>query len=163
MPLLSAPIRRAIVPAFVVAAAVLCTLWGASAGAARSSAGDRAGDAPPPDAQSSNDASDRLGDESPPSPPSTMQSDDRGAGYDDRGTEAKELFNNWNTAACGFTDSAALDVDRPIHLDSIEIWFNWRQGETQVAYSVLQDGREVGSGVLSRASCDPYQGAWCVA
>jgi hypothetical protein len=56
-----------------------------------------------------------------------------------------------------------LDVDRPIHLDRIEIWFNWLQGETQVAYSVLQDGREVGSGVLSRASCDPYQGAWCVA
>lgn len=73
------------------------------------------------------------------------------------------FYDNWNTAACGFTDRAEFDVPRPIRLEQLQVWYNWAGGETSIDYAVTQDGRQVGSGVLRRESCDPFQTSWCVA
>jgi hypothetical protein len=73
------------------------------------------------------------------------------------------LRDNWNTAACGFTDTATLDVDSPMRLDRFELWVNWLSGEQSMAYRVFRDGEEIGGGQVERADCDPYQSAWCVA
>lgn len=76
---------------------------------------------------------------------------------------AQPMFENWNTAACGFTDVATLAVDQPTHLDRVEFWYKWGPNETAVAYTALRDGQVVFSGNMVRAECDPYQRAWCVA
>jgi hypothetical protein len=77
--------------------------------------------------------------------------------------EAQQLSNNWNTSACAFTDTATLDIGQTVHLSKIELWYNWRPNESSVGYTVLFNGQAVGTGSLSRAGCDPYQQAWCVA
>jgi hypothetical protein len=74
-----------------------------------------------------------------------------------------QLSDNWNTAACGFTDTATLDLGGATRLTRITLWYNWRAGETAVNYVVTSGGRQVGAGTLHRGSCDPYQGAWCEA
>lgn len=98
--------------------------------------------------------------------------EDRGGGSPssgghDRGASAQHaertLMDNWNTAACGFTDTATLDVSSPIHLSRVDLWFNWRAGERSVTYTVSANGQDFGGGTLTRGDCDPYQGAWCVA
>ncbi|MFO1015509.1 MAG: hypothetical protein U1E50_17290 [Caulobacteraceae bacterium] len=76
---------------------------------------------------------------------------------------AQTFSDNWNTAGCGMTDTATLVVTRSTRLDRVEIWYHWSQGETQVGFSVDRDGQTIGSGFLTRGSCDPYQNAWCVA
>jgi hypothetical protein len=76
---------------------------------------------------------------------------------------AQQLVNNWNTGACGFTDTATLAIGQPVHLSRIELWYNWQPNEVSVGYTVFFNGQAIGSGNLSRASCDPYQQAWCVA
>lgn len=76
---------------------------------------------------------------------------------------AQQFSNNWNTNACAFTDTAALEIGQALHLSRIELWYNWQPNETSVGYTVMFNGQAVGTGNLSRASCDPYQQAWCVA
>ncbi len=107
----------------------------------------------------------------PPPPPTSGGYDHAQGGYPDHGAPppapaaqaSEKLFDNWNTAGCGLTDRVTLDVDRPIHLDRLEVWFNWNQGETQVRYDVVEGDDVVAEGVFVRGSCDPYQTAWCVA
>ncbi len=74
-----------------------------------------------------------------------------------------KVFDNWNTSGCGSTDTAILDVNRPMQLDRIQLWFNWRANERTVNYRVYFQGREIGGGTLRRGDCDPYQAAWCAA
>lgn len=76
---------------------------------------------------------------------------------------AQQLYNNWNTAACNVTDVAGFDVPRSMLVRRIDIWFRWRANETTVGYSVSRNGEVIATGDLSRAECDPYQAAWCVA
>jgi hypothetical protein len=76
---------------------------------------------------------------------------------------AQQLSENWNTAACDFTDVATLALARPTNLQRVDIWYRWAANETSVHYSVSQDGAAVAEGDLTRAECDPYQTAWCVA
>ena len=78
-----------------------------------------------------------------------------------QGGPALKLFDNWNTGGCAFTDTATLDLDRPIHLDRLDLWINWRAGERSVGYRVFLNGQDLGGGQLQRAECDPYQAAWC--
>lgn len=73
------------------------------------------------------------------------------------------LADNWNTAACGFTDTATLVLDAPGFLSRIDIWYRWNGDETAIAYTVLADGAVAGQGTLQRSDCDPYQSAWCIA
>ncbi|MFI4976468.1 MAG: hypothetical protein ACHP84_18180 [Caulobacterales bacterium] len=74
-----------------------------------------------------------------------------------------QLYDNWNTAGCGFTDTATLTLDAPAHVSRVALWFNWRQGESGVGYTVTSNGRNVGGGTLTRGDCDPYQSTWCEA
>jgi hypothetical protein len=76
---------------------------------------------------------------------------------------AQQIYENWNTAACAFTDAAAFDLEQPTHLDRVEIWYNWAPNETAVPYNLSLDGQAVFSGSLARAECDPNQQAWCIA
>lgn len=91
-----------------------------------------------------------------------------GAHRSDQGEAASsasevKLTDTWNTAACGFTDTATLDLDQPIHLTRVSLWYNWQAGEHEIRYTVNRDGSEFGGGVLTRGDCDPYQAAWCEA
>ncbi len=79
------------------------------------------------------------------------------------GPPEDKLFDNWNTDACDFTDTAVLTLNRPVTLDRLDLWLNWGSGETSVNYRVLLDGQDYGQGTLQRADCDPYQPAWCTA
>jgi hypothetical protein len=45
----------------------------------------------------------------------------------------------------------------------VDIWYHWAAGESSVGYTLSGGGRSLTNGVLSRAECDPYQTAWCVA
>ncbi len=74
-----------------------------------------------------------------------------------------KLFDNFNTDACGFTDSATFNLQAPAHLSQIQVWYKWRGRESTVHYSILHNGQSVRDGVLSRTECDPYQESWCLA
>jgi hypothetical protein len=79
------------------------------------------------------------------------------------GTAQNKLFDNWNTDACGYTDSATFNLQTPAHLDQIEVWYQWRARESSVPYTIWHDSQAIRTGMLYRAECDPYQGAWCIA
>ena len=74
---------------------------------------------------------------------------------------AQQIYDNWNTSACGFTDVAGFDLSEPTRLTSVELWYHWRPNESEVGYVLLLDGRPLKRGRLMRAGCDPYQEAWC--
>ena len=74
---------------------------------------------------------------------------------------AQQIYNNWNTEACGFTDRAGFRLREPTRLTAIELWYRWGPRESEVGFEVLIDGRPVKEGRLMRADCDPYQEAWC--
>ena len=78
-------------------------------------------------------------------------------------SSAQQFVNNWNTDACGLTDSATINVSQPVHLNRLELWYQWQSNESSVGYVVSFNGQQIGSGTLTRADCDPYQAAWCVA
>lgn len=84
-------------------------------------------------------------------------------GFGATAVTAQQFADNWNTGACGFTDMATLTIGQPVHLSRFELWYKWQPNEASVGYTVLFNGQVIGSGNLSRAGCDPYQGAWCVA
>ena len=73
----------------------------------------------------------------------------------------QQIYNNWNTDACGFTDRAGVDLDGPTRLNAVELWYRWGHQESEVGYALFLDGRFVRNGRLMRADCDPYQEAWC--
>jgi hypothetical protein len=77
--------------------------------------------------------------------------------------KSQQIFDNWNTDACGFTDTASFALSEPIHLRAIELWYHWRPNEGAVGFELLHDGRMVKRGQLTRTTCDPYQEAWCAA
>jgi hypothetical protein len=74
---------------------------------------------------------------------------------------AQQFYNNWNTDACGFTDRAGLKLREPTRLTAVELWFHWGRDQSEVRYELYQDGEFIKRGRLQRASCDPYQEAWC--
>jgi hypothetical protein len=74
---------------------------------------------------------------------------------------AETLFENWNTAACGFTNKASFALEAPTYLKAVEVWYHWEPGEETVPYVLLQSGNIVKKGRLTRTDCDPYQQAWC--
>jgi len=76
---------------------------------------------------------------------------------------AQQVFDNWNSAACGTTDVATLTVERPIRLQRVDIWYHWRPNETTAHFTASFGGEVIEEGELSRAECDPNQAAWCVA
>lgn len=77
--------------------------------------------------------------------------------------EAQPLSDNWNTAACGLTDIASIQVGGPVNVRRVEFWYNWQRNETSVDYTVFFNGQQIGTSTLVRGQCDPYQNAWCVA
>ncbi len=76
---------------------------------------------------------------------------------------AQQIYNNWNTATCGFTDHASFRLHEPMRLTSIELWYHWGLNESEVGYTLIHRGESVKHGRLMRAACDPYQEAWCEA
>lgn len=76
----------------------------------------------------------------------------------------RELVSIWNTQGCGLTDRAPLHLAAPARVDRIELWYNWTAGESSSPFQILSSGGRVAAeGIVSRASCDPYQTSWCVA
>jgi len=76
---------------------------------------------------------------------------------------AQQLYDNWNSGACGVTDVATLTIERPVRLQRIDIWYHWRPDETTAHYTTSFDGEVIANGELARAECAPNQAAWCVA
>lgn len=72
------------------------------------------------------------------------------------------LMDNWNVASCELTDTATLEITRPVHLDRFQLWMKWAPGEDTAHYRVAKDGTSIGGGTLQRGDCDPIQGQWCV-
>ena len=79
------------------------------------------------------------------------------------GPSSEKLYDNWNTYACDYTDTATLDVGRSMHLDRLDLWVNWGSDEQVINYRVLDRGEEIATGELRRGDCDPNQAAWCAA
>jgi len=77
--------------------------------------------------------------------------------------DSRLLADNWNTAACDQTDRAILTLAQATHVDRVDLWFHWSQGEQSVAFKLVRDGQAQVEGSLARGECDPYQAAWCVA
>ena len=77
--------------------------------------------------------------------------------------DSRLLADNWNTAACDQTDRAILTLAQATHVDRVDLWFHWNQGEQSVAFKLVRDGQAQVEGSLARGECDPYQAAWCVA
>ena len=77
--------------------------------------------------------------------------------------KSEQIFDNWNTDSCGFTDTASFVLSGPIRLHAIELWYHWRPNEGAVGYVLLHEGRMIKQGQLARTTCDPYQEAWCTA
>ncbi len=77
--------------------------------------------------------------------------------------EITQLSENWNPGACGFTDTARLELNPAAHIGHVDLWYNWSAGENDVPFTLTRNGQPVMSGTLKRAECDPYQSAWCVA
>ncbi len=80
---------------------------------------------------------------------------------DDRPSHSRKVFDNGNTAACEMTDRAEFRLEHPVRVDRIELWYRWHHHEESVAYTISRHGKTLRSGVLTRASCDPYQENWC--
>ena len=76
---------------------------------------------------------------------------------------AQQLFDNWNVGACNVTDVATLTIERPVRLQRIDIWYNWRSNESTARYTASLGGEVIAKGELARAECAPNQAAWCVA
>jgi len=76
---------------------------------------------------------------------------------------ASKIADNFNPGACGFTDTAVLNLQGNAHLDRIAVWYNWAQGENSLNYTIFAQGQAVQSGAMTRSSCDPYQSSWCLA
>ncbi len=51
-------------------------------------------------------------------------------------TDAQQLYNNWNTDACGLTDHASFRLSAPTHLTAIELWYRWGSQEAEVGYQL---------------------------
>ena len=79
------------------------------------------------------------------------------------GTAQMKLFDNFNTNACGYTDSATFTLQASAHIGKIQVWYHWRSHESSVRYTIFRNKQAVGDGVLARGECDPYQDAWCLA
>lgn len=77
--------------------------------------------------------------------------------------DSQLLADNWNTAACALTDRAILNLAQSAHVDRVDLWFHWNQGEQTVAFKVVRGGQTQVEGSLARGGCDPYQAAWCAA
>ena len=77
--------------------------------------------------------------------------------------DSRLLADNWNTAACDQTDRAILTLAQPTHVDRVDLWFHWNEGEQTVGFKVVRDGQSQVEGSLARGQCDPYQAAWCTA
>jgi len=77
--------------------------------------------------------------------------------------DSRLLADNWNTAACDQTDRAILTLAQATHVDRVDLWFHWSQGEQSVAFKLVRDGQAQVEGSLARGECDPYQAAWCAA
>jgi hypothetical protein len=71
------------------------------------------------------------------------------------GTAQDKLFDNFNTGACSYTDSATFNLHGPAHVGQIQVWYRWRSRESTVRYTILRDNQAIRDGVLSRAECDP--------
>lgn len=85
-------------------------------------------------------------------------------GHDNQPPQTEQLLADvGNPAACGVTDTSTLDLSLAAHVTRVDIWYHWGSGESSVGYTLSGGGRRFTSGVLSRAECDPYQTAWCVA
>ena len=74
---------------------------------------------------------------------------------------AVSVSDNWNGDACQLTDRARFKVTAPTRLTDLDLWYNWRAGETAPAFMLTAGANVVAQGQLERGACDPQQAAWC--
>ena len=74
---------------------------------------------------------------------------------------AVAVSDNWNGEACQLTDKARFRVTAPTRLTDLDLWYNWRRGETAPAFMLLTGDSVVAQGQLERGACDPQQAMWC--
>ena len=72
-----------------------------------------------------------------------------------------KLYSNNNIGGCSYTDKSTFEIPVKAYVSKIRMWYHWAEGETQLPFTLKQDGKEIISGVLMREDCDPYQTSWC--
>ncbi len=75
--------------------------------------------------------------------------------------DEKELYKVMNVYGCSLTDSADFTLDKEYLITKLYTWYTWQTNETEVSYDVLNAGKVIASGKLTRDACDPYQTQWC--
>lgn len=73
------------------------------------------------------------------------------------------VFETWNTAACGMTNTAPFRIDVPTRLTEVVVWYAWRRSETAPPFALVGNGAMAARGVLGRGACERRQAAWCEA
>lgn len=110
------------------------------------------------------DMIDRLMQQVPTRRPAGGQTGREGSTRAEPGGPQQQLADIWNPQGCDFTDSSQFALSRPTRVDRIDLWYNWSSGERSTAFTLAgANGQIFARGELRRDSCDPYQGAWCVA
>ena len=63
--------------------------------------------------------------------------------------------------ACSYTDASQWTLTQDLDVSTIQLWYYWQSGETELPVTVTKDGAAFASFTATRGSCDPYQASWC--
>lgn len=74
-----------------------------------------------------------------------------------------KISDNGNLSGCSFTNSARFNINQASFISKIDIWYNWKQGQTTLPYTLRFPDGKIRNGTLHRSDCDPYQKSWCKA
>lgn len=70
------------------------------------------------------------------------------------------IIDNWNKAACATTQTIQFDLQEPVVINTIGVWFNTKIGGRKLKF--VLSGPVSSSGSLQMKNCDPYQSQWCL-
>jgi len=75
--------------------------------------------------------------------------------------EPRQLSNNWNSGGCGLTATTLMSFGQTTHLDHIQLWYSWSNGENSVPFAIYRNGQFLSQGTLKRGTT--CAGSWCTA
>ena len=75
----------------------------------------------------------------------------------------KQLIDSFNGQACELTNAARFTLQSATQITNIEVWYNWRVGETVTPFELVGETQVIARGQLARGACDAAQGQWCTA
>ncbi|MFA5134540.1 MAG: hypothetical protein WC505_01995 [Patescibacteria group bacterium] len=77
-------------------------------------------------------------------------------------TEVKVFDSTDNyLGGCSLTDTSTWTLTKALEVTTIQLWYHWQAGETELPVTITKDGEAFASFTAIRAACDPYQASWC--